>query len=64
MDSCLIQNAIAGVIDYGQVMSCLSQYKAPHRKVTQLLARGDLIRVKKGLYVLGEKHYSAVRIHC
>jgi len=53
---CLINNAIAGVLDYGQVMDCLKNYKAPHRKITTMLAKGELIRVKKGLYVLGE-HY-------
>lgn len=56
MDSCLINQAVGGIIDYGQVMSCLSHYKAPHRKITRMLQCTDLIRVKKGLYVLGDEY--------
>ncbi len=54
MDKCLLEHAIGSVIDYGQVMSCLSAYKAPHRKITGLLKKAELIRIKKGLYILGE----------
>ena len=42
-------------LDYGLLMSHLQTYKAPHRKISRLLKSGDLIRVKKGLYVLGEQ---------
>lgn len=56
MRACLTENAVAGVIDYGQVMHCLSAYKAPHRKITTMLKNQDLIRVKKGLYVLGDRY--------
>lgn len=48
--------SIHGILDYGLLMACLEGYKAPHRKITGLLRAGDLIRVKKGLYVLGEAH--------
>ncbi|MEI8365351.1 MAG: hypothetical protein WCF65_02940 [Parachlamydiaceae bacterium] len=41
--------------DYSFLMSCLSQYKSPRSKVTHLLRSGEVIRVKKGLYVFGEK---------
>ncbi len=47
-----------GVVDYVSLMSLLKDYKAPHRKITGLLKHGDLIRVKKGLYVLGEQYRS------
>lgn len=47
------------IFDYGLLMDLLKDYQAPHRKVTALLASGDIIRVKKGLYVLGDKF----RIH-
>ena len=47
--------ALHNVIDYGELMFCLRDYKAPHRKITTLLQSGKLIRVKKGLYVLGEE---------
>lgn len=34
-------------------MAHLKNFKAPHRKITTLLQSGAIIRVKKGLYVLG-----------
>ncbi len=49
-------HAIHGVIDYVQLMSVLRDYKAPHRKINILLKSGDLIRIKKGLYVLGDNY--------
>ena|SRR3990167_5158090 len=51
--------AIFGVIDYGALLSCLHRYKAPHRKITTLLRSGQLIRIKKGLYILGEENRDA-----
>ena len=35
-------------------MDALSEYANPRDKVTSLLRRGDIIRVKKGLYVFGD----------
>lgn len=52
----LRKSAILGVIDYQMLMSTLSGYKAPHRKITEMLRKQELIRIKKGLYLLGE-HY-------
>ncbi len=43
-------------IDYFQLKSALSAYTHPHAKIRQLLATDALIRVKKGLYVLGETY--------
>lgn len=43
-------------IDYLFLMDCLSVYKRPRAKLTSLLKKNQLIRVKKGLYVFGE-HY-------
>ena len=40
--------------DYPALMAALSSYANPRDKVTALLRRGDVIRVKKGLYVFGE----------
>jgi hypothetical protein len=42
------------IIDYQFLMQALHEYRSPRAKVTQLLKKGDLIRVKKGLYVLAE----------
>jgi hypothetical protein len=40
--------------DYPALMAALSSYANPRDKVTALLRRGDVVRVKKGLYVFGE----------
>jgi hypothetical protein len=41
--------------DYRALMAALSEYANPRDKVTALLRRGDIIRVKKGLYVFGDE---------
>jgi predicted transcriptional regulator of viral defense system len=43
-------------IDYTFVMDCLQEYKSPRAKLTTLLKKGDLIRVKKGLYLFGSDY--------
>lgn len=43
-------------IDYTFVMDCLKGYKSPRAKLTTLLQKGDLIRVKKGLYLFGSDY--------
>lgn len=48
------------VFDYTYLMDCLSVYKSPRSKVTTLLRSGDIIRVKKGLYVFGQRHRRSV----
>jgi hypothetical protein len=40
--------------DYPALMSALASYANPRDKVTSLLRRGTIVRVKKGLYVFGE----------
>lgn len=40
-------------IDYGFLVSRLKAYKHPRGKINYLLKSGDLVRVKKGLYVKG-----------
>lgn len=52
-------------IDYNLVMSCLQNYASPRDVITRMLAAGELIRVKKGLYVFGKmyaKHPFSVEI--
>jgi len=41
--------------DYQALMAALPEYANPRDKVTTLLRRGDIIRVKKGLYVFGDE---------
>lgn len=40
--------------DYPALMAALSTYANPHVKITSLLKKGVIIRVKKGLYIFGE----------
>lgn len=40
--------------DYATLMAALSSYANPHAKITTLLRKGEIVRVKKGLYVFGE----------
>ncbi|MFC1850921.1 hypothetical protein ACFL27_12065 [candidate division CSSED10-310 bacterium] len=42
-------------LDYNFLMDCLKDYRKPRDKLSLLINRGDLIRIKKGLYVFGEK---------
>lgn len=44
-----------GIIDYVQLMSCLQGLRAPHRKINVLLKQGELLRIKKGLYVIKQQ---------
>jgi len=41
-------------IDYGFLMSALQGYVRPREKISRWLKSGELIRVKKGLYVFGK----------
>jgi hypothetical protein len=41
--------------DYQALMAALSGYANPRDRVTALIRRGDVIRVKKGLYVFGDR---------
>jgi len=42
------------VFDYQVLMSALADYRKPRDKLTRLLAEGDIVRIKKGLYCFGE----------
>src|SRR5579862_4289111 len=42
-------------IDYQFLLSLLSEYAHPRDKISEWLKSGDLIRVKKGLYVFGKQ---------
>ncbi len=39
--------------DYQALLSALGDYKRPRDRITKLLQRGTIVRVKKGLYVFG-----------
>jgi predicted transcriptional regulator of viral defense system len=42
--------------DYQFLTGCLSKYKKPRDKISSLLAHGDIVRIKKGLYIFGGSH--------
>lgn len=42
--------------DYQALMGALDEYACPRDKVTDLLAKGIIIRVKKGLYIFGSEY--------
>lgn len=42
-------------LDYQFVMDCLRDYKSPRAKLSRLIRSGALIRIKKGLYLLGQQ---------
>lgn len=41
-------------VDYAFVMNALNGYACPRDKISAWLASGELIRIKKGLYIFGE----------
>lgn len=42
--------------DYQTLLDSLRGYAHPRKKITSLLHKGELIRVKKGLYLFGEQY--------
>lgn len=40
--------------DYQVLMDAMRSYAKPRMKISSMLAKGDIVRVKKGLYILGE----------
>jgi hypothetical protein len=44
------------VLDYQQLVASLHGYAKPRDRITALLTDGSLIRVRKGLYVLGDRY--------
>jgi hypothetical protein len=43
-------------LDYQVLSSCLEGYSSPRDKITSLLRQGQIIRVKKGLYIFGSDY--------
>lgn len=50
------EKAPTDIVDYPFMMELLKGFKQPRQKLSSLLKEGVLIRVKKGLYVLGERY--------
>ena len=51
----LRNSALIEEFDYNFISHALSEYKNPRVKINDLLKKGEIIRVKKGLYVFGPK---------
>jgi hypothetical protein len=48
------------VFDYQRLLQCLSAYAKPRDRIKRLLDAGDIVRVKKGLYVFGDAYRRAL----
>jgi len=42
--------------DYLMLLDCLKEYARPRDKITNLINKGQIIRVKKGLYIFGQDY--------
>ena len=52
-----LRNRIDGEeFDYLALLNALREYARPRDRITLLLRRGEIVRVKKGIYVFGERH--------
>ena len=50
----LRQQIARDVFDYQQLVAYLSQFSKPRDKIRRLLATGEVVRIRKGLYAFGE----------
>ena len=41
------------VFDYQQLVACLSQFSKPRGQNSQIVASGEIVRIRKGLYAFG-----------
>ena len=55
MHTNLRKSSVIEEIDYNYLKSVLAGYKHPRVKINEMLKRGNIIRVKKGLYVFGRE---------
>lgn len=46
---------LSGEFDYQTLLAALGDYAFPRDRITELIRKGEIVRVKKGIYVLGEK---------
>lgn len=53
----LLRQAVAGEeFDYQVLLDALAGYASPRDRISRLLRQGSIIRVKKGLYVFGDRY--------
>jgi len=51
-----LANILTNQFDYNLLLSCLARYKYPRDKIRHLLKSGEIIRVKKGIYIFGPNY--------
>jgi hypothetical protein len=56
MNDNLRSRITAEEFDYLALLHALREYSRPRDRITKLLQRGEIIRVKKGIYVFGERN--------
>ncbi len=49
-------HTLPNIIDYQTLLGALGQYKSKRDKISHLMKTGEIIRIKKGLYVLNESY--------
>ncbi len=49
-------HTLPNIIDYQTLLGALGQYKSKRDKISHLIKIGEIIRIKKGLYVLNESY--------
>ena len=55
MTNALLQKSIPyEEFDYQTLLDAIQGYAQPRMKISGMLSKGDIVRVKKGLYILGE----------
>jgi predicted transcriptional regulator of viral defense system len=53
-NSLLLKSIPYEEFDYQTLLDSLHEYARPRMKISAMLAKGDIIRIKKGLYILGD----------
>ena len=43
------------IFTYQQLVDCLSQYRKKRDRISEFLARGEIIRIKKGLFIFAKE---------
>lgn len=56
MDIAVRREILSEEFDYQTIMHALRDHAYPRDKVSALIRRGDIVRVKKGIYIFGEQY--------
>jgi predicted transcriptional regulator of viral defense system len=54
----VLRDIVTSEFDYNILLNALREYRFPRNKIRNLLLSGDIVRVKKGLYVKSDAPYS------